>query len=437
MITIKPFRGVRYAPEKITDLSGVISQPHDKIPPDLQEKYYNLHPYNIVRVIRGKEHPDDSPTHNVYTRAADIYKSWLREGILVREEKPALYVTHQTFTLPDGSVKTRRGLIAALEVSQYEEGVVLPHEQVIPKSVTDRLNLLRTTAANFGSIFLLYSGGDVNQLLQPIIAKQPPVEFHDLHEHEVLQQFWAVTGPQVITAVVEAMAACPSLIIADGHHRYQTSLHYRDEMRARYPNTPVNAAFNYIQVTLVSMDDPGLVILPTHRLIQASMNRADVLERAGEYFEITILPDRAALEAALESARRDSRPAFGLYDGAFALLTLRSSQVMEHLLPQYTPAWRLLDVTVAHELFIERVLGINKQAVASKEQVDFIRDVNIGYEAVAQGRANYLLALNPTRIEQVQACTAAGERMPQKSTDFYPKMLNGVVTLPVGVEERL
>ena len=439
MVTIKPFRGIRYASAKVSDLSLVISQPHDKIPPPLQEQYYNLSPYNIVRVIKGKSYPTDTPTDNVYTRAAATYQTWLREGVLVHEQAPALYVTHQTFSLPNGQLKTRQGLTAALKVSDYDEGIVRPHERILPKSMADRYNLTQTTHANFGSVFMLYPGSGINELLQPALEQQPPLEFHDLHEGEVLQQFWMITDSGLIAAVLEAMAAKPYLIIADGHHRYETAIKYRDEMRLKYPSTPANAGFNYVQVTLVSMDDPGLVILPTHRVIHLDqkMSRADLLTRAAEYFDITPLPDRPALETALTAAQNNTRPTFGLYDGAFALLSLRSPDTMARLLPAYSAAWRTLDVTVLHELFIERVLGIDKEAVALKEKVEFIRDVTIGYNAIAQGQADYLLVLNPTRIEQVQACTAASERMPQKATDFYPKLLNGLVMTSVSAEERL
>jgi len=262
MATIRPFRGVRYNPEMIPDLSAVISQPYDRVRHGLQEKYYDLSPYNIVRIIKGKERPGDGKGSNVYTRARDTYQSWLGEGILIREDVPALYVLHQTFTLPDGSTKTRQGLIAALELSRFDEGVVLPHERTLSGPKVDRLNLMRATAANFGHIFMLYPGDRINELLGAAVEGQPGFELHELFEHDVTQRFWAVTDPDVVAAVVEEMAPRRNLIIADGHHRYETALNYRDEMRAAHPDAPANAGFNYRMVTLVSMEDPGLVILP-------------------------------------------------------------------------------------------------------------------------------------------------------------------------------
>jgi uncharacterized protein (DUF1015 family) len=243
----------------------------------------------------------------------------------------------------------------------------------------------------------------------------------------------------VIAAVAEEMAPKRNLIIADGHHRYEMSLQYRDEMRAKYPDAPPNAGFNYRSVMLVSMDDPGLVILPTHRLIHSytRMSGAEALERAKEYFQVTRVANRAELGTMLRAAQASSQPCFGFHDGTSAVLRLRSTETMERLLPDRTPEWRRLDVAVVHELFIEQVLGIDKQAVADHQYVEFLRDAQVGYEAVSRGKAEFLLLMNPTRIEQVQTCTAAGERMPQKSTDFYPKVISGLVALPVGVEERL
>jgi uncharacterized protein (DUF1015 family) len=440
MVNIKPFHGVRYNSTQFADLSTVISQPHDRINPELQDQYYNLSPYNITRVTKGKEYPDDNDVNNVYTRAQDAYKSWLREGALFQESVPALYVTHQIYTLPDGTQRTRKGLIAALAVTPYEEGIVLPHEQILPKSMEDRVRLIQTTTANFGSIFMLYPGTDIDTLLEPAVTQQTPFEFRELLvESDVVQQFWAVTDADIINTVVEAMAAKPNLIVADGHHRYQTAVHYRDEMRAKYPDAPANAAFNYRLVTLVSMDDPGLVILPTHRLIKAGlqMSQTELLQRAAEYFDITTVIGRTALELRLIAANNNALPSFGLFNGNHFLLTLRNPDIMAQLLPDRDSAWRALDVSVLHELFIERVLGINKEAVALKEKVNFIRNADKGYSAVDQGEADCLLLMNATRIEQVQACTIAGERMPQKSTDFYPKMLNGVVMMNVGAEDRV
>jgi len=438
MATIRPFRGVRYDQKRIPDLSAVISQPYDRVRHGLQDKYYDQSPYTIVRIIKGKEEEGDGEEHNVYTRARDYYRSWLQQGILKREDAPALYVLHQTITLPDGSRRTRKGLIAALELARFDEGIILPHERTHSGPKVDRLNLLRATEVNFGHIFTLYPGNRINKLLANGIDGQPALELRELFENDVVQQFWAVTDPQLIAAVVEEMAPKRNLIIADGHHRYETALSYRDEMRAKWPDAPSNAGFNYRMLTLVSMDDPGLVILPTHRLIHSyhAMGKTEVHRKATELFDVVPMANRSALDAALAQAK-PSNPRFGLYDGTYAVLTLRDPAMLEQLLPDRAPVWRLLDVSVLHELFIERVLGIDKAAVERKENIEYLRDPQMGYDAVDWGEAQFLLVMNPTRMEQVRACTEAGEKMPQKSTDFFPKVISGLVALPVGPEERL
>jgi uncharacterized protein (DUF1015 family) len=437
MATIRPFRGVRYDPKTVGDLSTVISQPYDRVRHGLQDKYYELSPYNIVRIIKGKEQAEDDEPSNVYTRARDTYHAWLQQGVVVREQSPALYVLHQTFTLSDGSTRTRKGLIAALRLAQFDEGIVLPHERTHSGPKVDRLNLLRATAVNFGHIFMLYPGNGINEALEAAIANQPGFELREMFERDVVQRFWSVTDPDVVADVVAQMAPKRNLIIADGHHRYETALNYREEMRAAHPDASDDAGFNYRMVTLVSMEDPGLVILPTHRLIHSygKMSTQKALERAQDYFDVSPVADRAALEAALAQAE-PKHPRLGLYDGSYAVLVLREPGVLEALLPDRAPAWRLLDVTVLHELFVERVLGIDKNAVEEQTNIEYLRDPQMGYDAVDRGEAQLFMVMNPTRSEQVQACTAAGERMPQKSTDFYPKVISGLVMMPVGPEAQ-
>ncbi|NLF03016.1 MAG: DUF1015 domain-containing protein [Anaerolineales bacterium] len=438
MAIIRPFAGVRYSPDKVGDLSAVVSQPYDRIGPDLQARYYDLSPYNVVRLIKGREQPGDGEDSSVYTRARDQYQAWRAEGVLMRESAPALYVLHQTFTLPDGSTRTRQGLVAALELSRFDEGVVLPHERTLSGPKVDRLNLMRATAAQFGHIFMLYPGGGINELLRPVIERDPGYRLRELFEHDVEQHLWVVNDPATVAAVVREMAPRRNLIIADGHHRYETALNYRDEMRAQHPDMPADAAFNYVMVTMVSMEDAGLVILPTHRLIHSygRMSASQALEQAGAYFDVARVDSRAAMERLL-SVREPNRPRFGFYDGGtYAVLTLRDARLLDELLSERAPAWRTLDVTVLHELFIERVLGIDKGAVERHEHIEYLRDPAPGYAAVAGGQAEFLLVMNPTRMEQVQACTTVGERMPQKSTDFYPKVISGLVMMPVGAEER-
>ena len=434
MANIRPFRGLRYNPQKFCDLSEVITMPYDRIHEAEQAKYYELSPYNYVRLIQGIRTPD-APDNNVYTRARDYAGTWVDEAVMIRDEQPMLYVLEQVFTTPDGVEHTRRGFTAALELTRFDEGVILPHERTLSGPKADRLNLTRATQTAWGHIFILYPDAEnvISELLQPYLDAHMPAILHEqVIEPGVEQDFWVVDDPAVIQAVVDAMAPKVNLIIADGHHRYETALNYRDEMRASCPDALRHAAFNYVMATFVSMSDPGLVILPTHRLIDAytKMSSKALLKALEPYFQVLAMPGRAALEAEMAKATPE-HPRFGFYDGDYTLLTLKTLDTMAQLVPDRDPNWLALDVAVLHELIIEHVMGLSKESVARKENLDYLRDANPGYEAVDKGEANFLFLMNGTRMEHVRACTEAGEKMPQKSTDFYPKIVSGLVALPL------
>ena len=435
MANIRSFRGIRYDPARIGDLSQVIAQPYDRIGREQQVAYYQQHPNNFVRIDFGQVDPD-APGDNVYTRARDYAAAWLASGVLQREQQPALYVLEQTFTTPDGRSRTRRAFTAALELTRFDEGVILPHERTFSGPKADRLNLTRATQAAWGHIFILYpdAGNRINSLLQPALERAAPLSVRErVIEPAVEQRFWVIDDAAVQKAVVEEMAPKRSLVIADGHHRYETALNYRDEMRAQYPDAPADAACNYALATFVSMSDPGLVILPTHRLVRLDAPRsgAEVLAALAPWFDVQPVSTRAAMEAGLATATPD-HPRFGFYDGRYALLTLlagRAFDMMAQLAPEHTPAWRTLDVAVLHKLVIEHVLGLEPGSGHDADNISYLRNADAGYSAVDRGDAHFLFVLNATRMEQVNACTLAGEKMPQKSTDFYPKMVGGLVSL--------
>jgi uncharacterized protein (DUF1015 family) len=432
MATIKPFCGIRYNPAQFPDLSPVISQPYDRISAAQRQQYFQLSPYNIARIITTTRGARDAGENDVYERSRALLEQWKRERVLVRDTRPALYVLEQTFQLPDETTSTRRGLIAALKLSAFDEGIVLPHERTFSGPKNDRLKLLRKTRVNLGHVFLLYPGNDVNDLVEATVRGQAPAQAQDLLEGAVLQKFWAIHDRDVIRSVARTLAPKRGLIIADGHHRYETALAFRDEARVRDAEASPDAAFTYRMVTLVSMEDPGLVILPTHRLIHGLPDiQVDlVLERSAAYFEVQGVASLGEVEAKFREVP-PTVPAFGLYDGAYRVLTLRSPATLAELLPWVSPHRRELDVAVVHELFIERALSISRDAVERRENVDYMRDQAEGCAAVDRGDAQFLIVMRPTQIEQVRRCSAAGERMPQKSTDFFPKVVSGLVMMPV------
>jgi uncharacterized protein (DUF1015 family) len=441
MANIVPFRGIRYNTHKVRDLSKVVCQPYDRVRYGLQEQYYNLHPYNIVRITKGHEFEDDMVDNNVYTRARDYYHTWLDAGYLLRDTEAAFYVYHQTFALADGSELTRRAFIGALELVEFKEGIVLPHERTLAGPKVDRLNLMRATEANFGQIFMLYPDAEnrVNALFDSAIAgRKADADVQELFEKDVRQQVWVVSDPDVIAQVKAELAAKRGLIIADGHHRYETALNYRDEMREKHPNAPADAGFNFRMMTLVSMDDPGLTILPTHRLMSnyTAKTAAQILSEAAAHFEVTPLSDRAALETAMAGAS-DTDRRIGFYDGSYYLLRLRDPEIMAQVVPDRIEEWRMLDVSILHELLIERIMGISREQVAAKENIDYHRDLDLAIAEVDKGQALCVYIMNPTRMSEVKACSDKGAKMPQKSTDFFPKVITGLVAMAVGPEERL
>jgi uncharacterized protein (DUF1015 family) len=477
MAVILPFRGVRYNTDRVTDVSSVISQPYDRVRYGLQEKYYDLSPYNVVRIIKGKELgndllPDDPPrgkgrrsrltapsagrTHsdarNVYTRARVYYDLWCAEEVLRREGSPALYVCHQTFTV-DGRPRTRKAFIAAFELTPFDEGIVFPHEQTHSGPKVDRLHLLRTLELNTGLIFMLYPDPQnvVPSILDAVVAgRAPDIDAVEIYEKDVRQQVWVVQDPDAIQAVQQEMAVRRNLIIADGHHRYETALAYRDERRrerrsANAANAPharpgvSRPAYNYCMAALVSMDDPGLVILPTHREVLNSphVRVNDVLARAGTLFDILPAADVDACLA--EMAANEPRHAFGLYaEGSFHVLVLKRPEQIEQIIPgNRSVTWKSLDVSIAQKALLEQVIGLSQQAIELQTHLSYHRDPQQAIDNVHSGLGNLVLLLNPTRIDQVRACAQEGVKMPPKSTDFYPKMVAGLTMMPVGKGERL
>lgn len=441
MAIIKPFRGIRYDQEKIDSIDNVISQPYDRVRYGLQDQYYDLSDYSIVRIIKGKEYPDDSEENNVYIRARSFLNQWLEEGVLKREEEPALYVYHQTFPLPDGGSVTRKAMINAFELAEFDEGIVLPHERTHAGPKVDRLNLTRATETYFGNIFMLYPDAEnkVDSMLAEAIDRDPDIEAHELYEKDVLHQVWVVTDSEVIESVQAEMEPKRNLIIADGHHRYETALNYRNEMREKHPDAPANAGFNYRMVAMVSMSNPGLTILPTHRLIFDYNKRScqEVIEKAGEFFAVEEVADRAALEEKMDaSVGKIGRMGLVCQDG-FYFLTLEKPEIMEELAPDRVKAWRELDVSILHKLLLEHVMDISEEKIDNKENIQYLREPDMGYDRVEKDEQAFLFILNATRIEQVKACTKAGEKMPQKSTDFYPKIITGFAMLPISPDENL
>jgi uncharacterized protein (DUF1015 family) len=427
MAEIIPFKALRYDPEQVK-LEDVLTQPYDKITPEMQSKYYERSTHNLVRIILGKAGETDTDSFNVYTRAAEYLHDWRSGGILRQDPDPGIYAYSQTFTVPGTrDLQERRGLIALGRLHDYAEGVVHRHEQTLSKPRADRLNLLRATRAHFGQIFMLYSdpAHEIEALLKSRMDEDPDISLLD--EYETLHRVWRIHDPALIHAVQQKMWD-KKLLIADGHHRYETALAYRNERRAAGSSDP-NAPHEFVMMTLIPMESRGLVILPTHRIVHGLLDfdRERMLEAAGQFFEI----DRIDLRTESRSATTLLGQA-GETGTAFVAVTRQGPYLMrtkqaaiQHALRDVPALQRNLDVVQLHRVLLERVLGISEEAVRNQENVRYERDAFEAISWVRQG-ANVAFLMNPAKIEQVRDIAFGGEVLPQKSTDFYPKLLSGL-----------
>jgi uncharacterized protein (DUF1015 family) len=434
MAEILPFRAFHYNPQEIPDLGAVVTQPYDKITPEMQARYYQLHPYNLVRIIREFVPPGGKPAGVHHAIAAHEFGDWRDSSVVITTQEPAIYPYYQEYEVPGqpGVRKERRGFIALLRLEDYSARVVHRHEETLSGPKADRLRLLTATRAHFGQIFLLYSdpAGAVESLLAATTAGEPWEQAVD--EYGTLHTVWRTLDPQVIAAVTAAMGA-KRLVIADGHHRYETALAYRNLRRdAGLQDAPAE----YVMVTLVPMETDGLTILPTHRLVH-SLGSVDWEYFAARARRIFDWEDVAVAGPASEwtpqflsqlSAAGSERPTIGAYagPGKLALLRLRTDFDLDAALADLAPTLRRLDVVLLHRLVLEGLLLINGQAVRDQKNLTYLRDAALACEGVEQGRGDIAFLLNPTPVAAVHENALADYPMPQKSTDFYPKLLSGL-----------
>lgn len=426
MAEIAPFQALRYDPQLVR-LEDVVTQPYDKITPEMQAKYYELSPHNLVRIILGRQFETDNPEFNVYTRAAEYLHDWRAGGILKQDAEPSLYFYSQTFTVPGSRVLAeRRGIIALGRLHDYADKVVYRHEQTLAKPRADRLNLLRHTKAHFGQIFMLYN--DPEAEIEQLLASEEEPDASILDEYEVLHRLWRIHDAGIVQTIQQLMRD-KKLLIADGHHRYETALAYRDERRSQAGNTDQQAAYEFVMMTFIRMESPGLVILPTHRIVHGlpDFDHDRMLETARRFFEIRRIQPRTESRAAttlLEEAGEGGTAFVALTRQGSYLMRARKRPIQEAL--GAVPArQRELDVVQLHRVLLERVLGISEEAIRNQAHVKYERDAFEAISCVRQG-ANVAFLMNPARMEQVRDIAFAGEVLPQKSTDFYPKLLSGL-----------
>lgn len=420
MPEILPFRGLRYDQSRV-NLQDVIAPPYDVIAPEYQERLYEKSPYNIVRLILGRE-------ENRYGSAAAFFQQWQDERILIREEKPSFYLLHQIFGEKDGRPITRRGLIALCRLEEFDRQIVLPHEKTLAKPREDRFKLFKATHANFSQVLSLYSdpGLELQQKLNGVARAELAI---DVLFEQVQNKLWIIQQQDVLEDV-RALFSGKQVMIADGHHRYETGLAYRDFMKAQNPGHTGEELYNFIMMFFTNIDDEGLVIYPTHRVVHSLpvLDRKKILERLEQWFILRDFSDEGVLQRALASSSVQS---FGLCmkgDPLLYLLSLKPnlnpSEIIRDSIPKEV---RELDVTVLHSLILAGILGISPAAQEQKRNLDYVRDAHEAFDAVRAGAAQLAFVMNAPNIQQVRAVAKAGHTMPQKSTFFYPKLVSGLV----------
>ena len=435
MADIFPFRAFRYNSARVKP-ADVLTQPYDKITPAMAQRYAQSSPYNLIPVEKGEPRPSDSPTDNVYTRAEQALQRWIAEGILLQDALPGIYVYSQEYPVPGGSERrTRSGFIALGRVEDYSTGVVFRHERTLTGPKADRMELLRHTRTHTGQLFMLYTDPQrrVDTFLATAASGPAPVEARD--EYDVIHRLWPVFDAAMIERVRQAMAG-QKLVIADGHHRYETAVACRDQRRTAAAKPDLDAPYEKVMMTFFNTRSEGLLILPTHRVINgvSGFDAAAFQRKMGDTFDIQAFPsanraDRARLDAFLRdlASRGAKGPAIGMYAaGSFAMFSLKPGADLAPLLPDVPEALRRLDVVLLHRLLLERGLGITPAAVAAGQYLTYERDAFIGLTAVDEGKAQACFLLNPIGVETTTDIALSGEVLPQKSTDFFPKLLSGI-----------
>jgi len=434
MAKIIPFHGTAYDASVIGDVAQVVAPPYDIIDAAGQQALYNRHPQNIIRLELGLDQPGDSPTNNRYTRAGATLHEWLGSGALKRDAQPALYYHTIDYRPPAADprtpMKVLKGFLATVKLEALDSGHIYPHENTRAAAKTDRLNLLEACQTNFSPIWSLYSDpqGAVIGLLETAV-KGKPARFDFTDDDGFRQQLWAVTDPAILTHVVEAMGPKP-LFIADGHHRYETALNYQ-RLRRQQAGSPAGyQPYDGVLMLLAALEDPGLTVLPTHRVTTTSLPPHDKLRALfADQFELQEFPyttgTRAAVRAQfIEALRTKGRtvPMFGLaLKGKDSYLTLTLKPAHR---PQSDASPRAkLDVSLLQQLIAATLC----QTQQEQEAILYTKDDHEALDWVADGAGTGALLLNPTKVSEVQAVATAGERMPHKSTYFFPKPLTGLV----------
>ena len=436
MATITPFKGILYNQDKVGSLTDVVTPPFDIISPKEQALFHQQHPNNMIRLILGETSPDDTPENNRHTRAAAFFNQWMEQDVLIRDDRPALYLTSMEFKVRNKAT-TRFGLIALVGLEPFEKGIVLPHERTFSNVRSERLGLMQACHANFSPIFALYSNGyGLMRMLQANVEGRSPVmDFTEALGFR--HRLWRITDPDLHRQAATALQS-KKIFIADGHHRYETALNYRDWVAETAPAFSDTHPANFVMMYLCDMDDPGLVIRSAHRMLKEVP--PDALEalpgKAATYFDIETFvfqPDsldqvQAAFFKALHANAPHNTIGFLVKNTqTFYLLTLKPNTMTRLFGDELEEALRNIDVTVLTRLIFMELLGFDQKRLDNEKLIGYASRAKNAVKSVLKGEYDVAFILNPTRIEQVQAIAEAGLIMPRKATYFFPKVIAGQV----------
>lgn len=421
MAIIKAYKGMRFNCDKAGKIDELVCPPYDIISDEQREEYIKTNPRNIIRLELPKG--DDR-----YNQASDILNDWLEKGILEKEDKPAIYIYEEEFTAY-GKRKSIKGIICRVKIEEFSKGVILPHEFTLSKAKEDRLNLMKATNCNFSQIYSLYmdEGKGTLAKIDELSAGEPDIKLTD--NEGVAHRMWIVTDKKAISEICNDFTD-RKLYIADGHHRYETALNYRNYLREN-KGAKEGDACDYQMMMLVDMEHPGLVVFPTHRLVRdlENFNAEKVLEECKQYFDINEYDDINTIEDNLMNLYNEGKKAYAFYSGnkKYSLLVLKDEHIIDELLPSASTATKQLDVTVLHTLILEKIFGIDADNMAKQINLTYTKIFDEAISAVDSGKAQCAFILNPTRVSEIRDVASNGEKMPQKSTYFYPKMITGLV----------
>jgi len=428
MARIRPFKGILYNPHIVGDLSKVVTPPYDVISETMQDGYYNLHHNNAIRLILGKIKPSDNKSNNRYTRAKGFLEDWLKSSVLTQDKRDSLYIYQQDYNFK-GEIKRRLGFVSLMKIENPSKSRVLPHEYTFAKPKKDRLELLKATKTNLSPIFSLFEDKNlsITNILKEKTDKKPII---DVEQDGVIHKIWRLSEPETIKTISDLMKK-KQIFIADGHHRYEVALNFRSLNRKRSKGIKKERDSDYIMVYFSNLNPEALTILSTHRVVK-SIKKAFSFQRISseleEYFYVDKFSNKNEMLSRLEEAQ-NGEAVFGMYykDKGFFCMRLKNKDLLGNRITQdiaHHGKW--LDVTILHRLIFDRILKA-KEKVEKRDNVVYTREADYAIRLVDEKGYQIAFFLNPPKIEQVKDIARSRERMPRKTTYFYPKLLSGLV----------